>query len=80
MRGIIKDGPQLTGAEALDVILAKLDALTSVEPTGFGFIAGKFSAFQYVKYFVQVIRNEKFNDPPTEEPYKSLADSKSYGL
>lgn len=80
MKTITKDGPQLTGAQALDVILAKLDALTAVVPNGFGFIAGKFAGYQYIRDFVEVIREEKFDDDQTENPFSVLSNSRSYEL
>ena len=80
MSMVVKNGQQLTGAQALDIILAKLEALTSANPSGFGFTAGQYAGFQYVKVFVTVLRAEKFDDPKTEEPWKVLCESKTYKL
>lgn len=80
MSTVVKNGQQLTGAQALDIILAKLEELTSANPPGFGFIAGQYAGFQYVKDFVTVLRAEKFDDPKTNDPFKILSESKSYKL
>ena len=78
---VIKDGPQLTGAQALDNILLKLEwMMESIDPTGFGYFAGKYEAFAYIKDYVSIIRSEKFDDPKTEDPIKFLAESKSFAL
>ena len=82
MKQIVKEGPQLTGAQALDVILARLDSdIKSADAcTDEGWRDGKKYAYEMIREFVCIIRAEKFNDTPTEEPWKNLAGSRSYAL
>ena len=82
MKQVIKEGPQLTGAQALDVILARLDSdIKSADAcTDEEWRNGKKYAYEVIREFVGIIRAEKFNDPPTVEPWRSLAESRSYAL
>ena len=87
MKRIVKNGPQLTGAQVLDYILYVLDewrrnADKKVSDTpDFDRIAlGKWLAYDEVFDLVEIIRSEKFDDDQTENPFNVLGKSRSYGL
>ena len=82
MSRIIKDGPQLTGAQALDTILAKLnDEIENPRPcTDESWRGGEIVAYKTMREYVGIIRAEKFDEPPTDNPWETLGKSKSYAL
>ena len=82
MSMVVKNGPQLTGAQALDVIIDYLEGkLGSRRPDpGKYWDSGEYLAYHQTVEFVRIMRDEKFCDPPTKEPWKALGESKSYGL
>lgn len=82
MKRIVKEGPQLTGAQALDAIIWVLkDRIGQTGNPELGsYISGKQLAYQDILEIVGIYRAEKFDDDPTENPMKALAESKSYAI
>ena len=77
-----KDGPQLTGAQALDALdLILKNRIKEIGVPALGtYFSGKYLAYHTILDIVETMRYEKFNDPPTENPMKVLAESKSYEI
>jgi hypothetical protein len=79
---VIKNGPQLTGAQALDAIIEVLESsLIPLRNAKLGsYRGGLASCYKDVIQLVSTIRYEKFDDPKTEDPLTALGESKSFAI
>ena len=82
MKRVVKEGPQLTGAQALDALIATLkNRALRLDNSELGsYSSGVFTGLADTLELIKIIRAEKFDDPATEEPLKVLGESKSYAL
>lgn len=79
---LIKEGPQLTGAEALDFILETLRRRIAHpwETLSEQYNDGMIAAYDMMREIVEVLRAEKFAEPQTKDPFKVVQDSRSFSL
>ena len=79
---VAKEGPQLTGAQALDALIWVLENRIGKigNPELGSYRAGKKLAYREILEIVGSYREEKFDDDPTEIPLKVLFESKSYAI
>lgn len=77
---IATNGPQMTGAQALDIILAQLDAIIYQAELPYGpvYPAAMVSGFKGARDRVYFLRANYFDDPKTEDPMGVLSKARYY--